>query len=119
MSKRTMLQFHYDGDIWSIVEKWASENGYREKESIGTDRTYQKGYGFLVAPMMLRVQKDDLEITLEAWIRVNIFVRMMLLFIAPSEMGIESGGLALFAPRKIARSAVNKLINRLDQPFIK
>jgi len=65
--------------------------------------------------MMLKVKKDDLETTLEAWIRVNVIARLMALFIIPSEMGIESGGFRGAAPRSIARKAVNRLINQLGQ----
>ena len=115
MSKRTIIQFNCDGDIWSIVDKWASEHGYRQKESSGAERTYQKGVGFLVAPMMLKIKSNNSDTTLEAWIRANLFVRLMSLFILPSEMGIESGGFKAVVPRSIARKAVNKLLNQLEQ----
>ena len=45
--------------------------------------------------LVLKVKKDDPETTFEAWIRVNVTVRLMLLFILPSEMGLESGGFRL------------------------
>ena len=118
MSSRTTLKFHHEGNVWPVVEKWASENGYRQKEALGTERTYQKGVGFLVAPMMLRVRNDNQETMIDAWIRVNVVVRLMALFIVPSEMGIESGGFRLIAPRSIARTAINKLLAQLGQPPI-
>ena len=119
MRKSTLVRFRYDGDIWPIVEKWARENRFRLKDAAGSDRTYQKGIGVLVAPMMLKVGNDDQETTLEAWIRVNKFVRMRSLFILPCEMSIDSGGFRAVAPRRIARNAVNKLLNQLGQSPIR
>ena len=118
MSKRTTVQFRSDTEISSVVDAWASGNGYRLKNTNGSERTYQKGTGFLVAPMMLKVREDNLETTLEAWVRVNILMRLMGLFIIPSEMGIGSGGFRLCLPRSIARKAVNVLLHQLGQPAI-
>lgn len=115
MNKRTTLRFDSTGDIWSVVEKWASENGYRQKGSEGYERSYQKGTGFLVAPMMLKVRHENQETNIEAWIRSNVLVRLMSLFILPAEMGIESGGLKGVLPRNIARKAVNILLAQLGQ----
>ena len=118
MSDRTTLRFNSDGDIWSIVDKWAGENGYVLKESVGDEKLYQKGIGFLVAPMMLKVVQRNREAVIEAWVRANLFVRMMSLFILPAEMGIESGGFRAALPRRIARNAVNTLLTQLRQPPI-
>ena len=115
MSKRTTLRFSYPSDVWAVIEKWAGENGYRQKGSAGQERLYQKGTGFLVAPMMLKVRSEDQEISIEAWIRANLFVRIFSLFILPPEMGIESGGFRAVLPRNIARKAVNALLAQLGQ----
>ncbi len=118
MNTRTTIHFRYNGEIWPIVEDWAGRNGYRLKESGPGERTYQKGIGFLVAPMMLKVRSDNEETVIDAWVRVNVLIRLMGLFLIPAEMGIESGGLKLAAPRSIARKAVNKLLEELEQPQI-
>ena len=118
MSRRTTVTFHREGNIWPTVEKWASDNGHRLKDAQGTERTYQKGVGFLVAPMMLKITSENQESTVDAWIRVNVLVRLMTLFIVLSEMAIESGGFRLVAPRSIARKAVNKLLAQLEQASI-
>ncbi|HXE75298.1 MAG TPA: hypothetical protein VNN18_06660 [Candidatus Xenobia bacterium] len=117
-TSRTVLDFPYSGDLWAIVEKWANENGYRRKEGDDTRRLYQKGTGFLVAPMMLELQRQGDQTHLEAWIRCNIFTRLMSFFILPAEMGIESGGFRAVVPRNMARGAVNKLLPQLGQPLI-
>ena len=115
MKKRTIIRFSSTGDVWPVVEKWANENGYKPKESAGQERTYQKGVGFLVAPMMLKVRHENQETNIEAWIRANILVRLMSFFILPAEMGIESGGVRGVLPRNIARKAVNALLAQLGQ----
>lgn len=118
MAKRTALDFSFAGDLWGIVEPWARENGYQQKQGDTSGRLYQKGTGFLVAPMMLQVRQDGGQVHLEAWIRCNLFVRIMALFMLPAEMGIESGGFRAVLPRNIARTAVNKLLPQLGQPAI-
>jgi len=116
--KRTVRDFAFTGDLWVVVEQWANANGYRRKEGDDTRRLYQKGAGFLVAPMMLELRHDAGQVHLEAWTRFNIFTRLMSFFILPDEMGIESGGFRAVVPRNIARGAVNKLLPQLGQPEI-
>lgn len=118
MNTRTTYQFTFDGEIWPIIEQWAHLNGYKLKIANGEDRTFQKGTGFLVAPMMLRVVKEGSNITFEAWAYANIFVRIGALFMIPEEMHINPGGFRMSIPRKIARDAVNRLLNTLGQPPI-
>lgn len=118
MAKRTTLDFPFAGDLWGTLEPWAKENGYQQQQGDASRRLYQKGVGFLVAPMMLEVRQEDGQVHLEAWVRCNLFVRLMSLFMLPAEMGIESGGFRAVLPRNIARSAVNKLLPQLGQPAI-
>ncbi len=112
------MRFRSAGDIWPVVNKWAGENGYKLKQSAGQERVFQKGIGFLVAPMMLKVKQENQETIIEAWIRANLFVRISCFFILPAEMGIESGGFRAVIPRNIARKAVNTLLAQLNQPLI-
>ena len=115
---RTRLSFPYSGNLWSVLDPWAGQNGYTIKQDSSSERLYQKGVGFLVAPMMLSVRSDGQQVTLEAWVRANLFVRLGALFLIPAEMGIESGGFKLVVPRNIARKAVNQLLPQLGQPPI-
>ncbi len=116
MSERTTLRFRATGDIWAVVEQWARENGYKQKESVGHERLYQKR--LLVVPLMLRVRSEDQETYLEAWIRFNLYFRMWWLFILPAETGIDSRAFWGGIPVKVARKAVNELLARLGQPPI-
>ena len=118
MTKRTPIAFQSSTNIWPTVEKWAAENGYKLQSEDATGRTYQKGVGFLVAPMMLRLAQDGDQVSGEAWIRAGLLVRIFALFLLPAEMGIESGGFKGVLPRKIARTAVNKLLAELGQTQI-
>ena len=118
MNKRTPISFQSGNSVWPTVEKWAGENGYKPVSQDGSERTFQKGVGFLVAPMMLRLAQNGDVVTGEAWIRAGLAVRIMSLFMLPPEMGIESGGFKGVLPRKIARGAVNKLLEELGaQPI--
>lgn len=118
MDKRTVLEFTYNDDIWNKVDIWAPNHGFKIKEDMGDTRIYQKGVGFWVAPMMLKVKKDGMSITIEAWVRANIFVRISALFLIPPEMHINPGGFKMMVPRNIARKAVNELLISLGQPEI-
>ena len=102
--KRTKVQFRYNGDLWPIVEKWATENGYRQKDSGGTKRTFQKG------SFMLKIKNGKPQKTIEAWIKAGVIATSLGM---PAEMGIESGGFTGAARRSIARKSVNKLLGQL------
>jgi hypothetical protein len=118
MTPRTKLSFRLNGDVWPTLERWAGVTGYRLTTSNGSERTYQKGHGLMVAPMMLSIRQTDGEVAVEAWVRINQFMRVCSLFMLPPEMGIESGGFRAIAPRSIARNDVNGLLNLLGQPPI-
>lgn len=118
MTKRTQISFQVNGDIWPVVDGWARTNGYNRKAPSGSERLYQKGTGMLVAPMMLSIRQENSVVTLEAWVRCNLFMRIMSFFILPAEIGIESGGFKAVLPRKIARDGVNGLLHQLGVPLI-
>jgi len=118
MNTRTVRDYTLNFDPWPIMDRWAADTGYRLKESNPTGRLYQKGHGFLVAPMMFEVRQSGYQFHFEIWIRVNTFTRLFAFFLIPAEMGIESGGFKLVVPRKIAREAVNKLMAALQLPPI-
>jgi hypothetical protein len=46
---------------------------------------------------------------------MNLFVRLMALFMLPKQMSVESGGFRGALPRKIGRQAVNRLLEKLGQ----
>ena len=116
--KRTVREFSFPADLWAAVDPWAGAEGYRLVAPGDARRLYQKGRGVLVAPMMLELRRNGPSVHLEAWVRVNFFTRLMAFFIVPAEMGVESGGFRLALPRKMARTPVNKLLERLGQPAI-
>ena len=101
-----------------IVEGWANTNNFKLKLAAGNEKTYQRGVGFLVGPTMLRIKPENHELVLEVWIRMNLFTRLMSLFILPAEIGIESGGLKAVLPRSMARNLFNQLLAHLRQPLI-
>ena len=114
MTRRTIIRLHNKENIWPVIETWARQNNFRPISVTGPERIYQKGVGVLVAPMMLRVRSENQETILEAWVQVNKFYRLTMLFVPPSEMGIESDdSIVGFIPRKLAREAINELLAQL------
>lgn len=118
MNHRTRIVFEAEQNFGQVFEDWAKECRFRLKKEIHGTKVYQKGVGFLVAPMMVSVRKEQGKVHLEAWVRCMLFVRICALFLLPREMGIESGGFRLVFPRKILREQVNSLLHRLSKPLI-
>jgi hypothetical protein len=118
MRTRTDIRFNTHPTQWSIIDQWAADESYKLQSSSATERLYQKGTGFLVAPMLLHIRQSGEQTVMQAWISANMMVRAFALFLLPPEMGIESGGLKAMLPRKIARNAVNKLMASLQLPAI-
>ena len=81
-------------------------------------RNYQRGNGFLTGAMPLTVRQAGPAVHLEAWIHATLVARICALFLIPTDMGIESGGVRGILPRNMARDAVNKLLGQLSQPPI-
>ena len=97
--------------------------GQRKRVTRSKSQNSLKGYTrkateFWLPLMMLKISQTEEKAHLEAWIRASLFVRLRALFIIPSEIGIESVGLRGVAPCRIARKAVNKLLERLEQSLI-
>jgi hypothetical protein len=118
MQKRTEFRFTTNSAQWQVIDQWATAESYNLQSSSASERMYQKGTGFLVAPMMLHLRQEGGQTVVQAWIRANLLVRAFALFILPAEMGLESGGFKGILPRKIARTAVNKLLAQLHLPAI-
>ena len=118
MEKRTQVTFQQRPDFWHTLEGWASTHNYKPRQSPGAAKLYQKGKGFLVAPMMLSIQEQNGQVAMEAWVRCNLFVRLSSFFILPAEIGVRSGGVKAVLPRKIGREAVNVLLEQLGVPLI-
>jgi hypothetical protein len=115
MNTRTSISFRPDFDIWPVVDRWAALNNFKVTQAVGFERVYQKGRGFLVAPMMVAIRQTGAGVGLDAWVRFSFFVRLMSFFILPPEMGIQSGGWKGVVPRSLARTAVNELLMQLRQ----
>jgi hypothetical protein len=119
MAARTVRDFQVGFDIGPLVDAWAQSNhyGFRGVSPDGT-RSYQRGNGFLTGAMPLTVRQSGPAVHLEACIHANLVARICAVFLIPSDMGIESGGVKGVLPRSIARGAVNNLLAQLGQPPI-
>jgi hypothetical protein len=119
--KRTTVQIPVHQDPSQTILAWAKRKQFYAKGNLNTPsptRTFQRGTGLMVAPMMLTTHIDGGLVTLQAWVRIPMFTRIFSFFMLPSEMHVRSGGFRAVAPRKIARDAINELIRDLGgQPI--
>jgi len=119
MASRTVRDFQVGFDVSTIVDSWANANhyGFRGVAPDGT-RNYQRGNGILTGAMPLTIQQSGQHVHLEAWFHANTVARISALFLIPTDMGIESGGVRGALPRSMARQSVNALLAQLGQPPI-
>jgi hypothetical protein len=119
MNRRTVRDFSYTEDLWPIVESWAAQTGFVEREKSPNRRLYRKGGGGLVmAPAFLEIRREGRKVSLEAWVKADALLILSFLAGQKPEMAIESGALTAAFPRKRAREAVNQLLIRLGQKLI-
>lgn len=115
MKGRTIREFNFKSDIWPLVDKWASENGFVLTEQETSSRTYRKGNRMLTAPAFLAIEQKRGRVVLQAWVKADMFLIMSVLTGKPAEAGVESGGLTASIPRLRAKTAVNQLLKGLGQ----
>ena len=120
-SRETVRVFTWEGDIAAVVDAWAVERGFEQGPSEdgvlrywgqvqGTKEIQLGGFCVTIAP-------KEGQVELRFWI-VTGPMRVAVLFLIPSSMGIESGGFVGFANRRRARVAANDLLGRFGQPPI-
>lgn len=118
MEKRTVRDFEMSGELAPYLDDWARKHAYHPKGSRGPARLFQRGTGFLTAPMMFQASQEGSHVHVEAWVRGTFLARLMSLFILPAEMTVSSGGSRGVIPRKMARGDVNTFLEGLGQPPI-
>lgn len=119
MKRRTVREFPYGEDLWPTVESWAAQNGFVAREKSPKRQLYKKKGGLLLmAPAFLEVRQEGRNVILEAWVKADVLLILNFFSGQKPEVAIESGGLSAAVPRKRARTAVNLLLERLNQPLI-
>lgn len=117
--KRSTVSGTVSGAPWAAIDAWAPGNGYKLVAGAGTDtRTYQKGTGFLVAPMMLVASLAGTTLTVQGWVQPTFLARLFALFLIPAETNIGTDGFVMIIPRRMANKAVNGLLTQLGLPTI-
>ena len=117
--KRTSLSGPVSGEPWAVIDGWCQSSGYKLIEGGGAStRTFQKGSGFLVAPMKVAFSYEGGNMAVQAWIAPTFFARLMAFFILPAEMHVGSGGFVAVLPRNMARKAINEVLGKLQLPLI-
>jgi len=115
---RTIRDITTTAPLWEILDSWAQQTGYMPVGHDDVSRLYQRGTGFLMAPQVLQVAWMGNYYRLQAWVRVPLYSRIMVLMLMPAEVIIDSGGFMATLPRKQAREHVNMLLQSLGQPLI-
>jgi hypothetical protein len=118
LAGRTVIDFTTDAPVWEILDNWAQQTGYMPRGHDQVSRLYQRGTGFWLAPQMLQLTWTGNAYRLEAWVKVPLFNRIVLLGLMPGELMVNSGGFLGSPVRKLARERVNLLLQTLGlQPI--
>jgi len=118
-NKRSVVTYSVSGDPWPTIAAWAKKHKFNPREpQTGSTKLFQKGSGFWTAAMRAQFTHRGDVIEMQAWLPISIFARIAALFMLPAEMHIRSGGFRAVLPRKIARDAVNDLLQQVGaQPI--
>jgi hypothetical protein len=117
-TSRAVRAFPVAADPWPVVDRWAGSQGYRIIEQDARHRVYKKGSGFWVAARQVEITAADGGMQVQAYVAANTLARAMALFLIPSEITVESGGVKAVIPRNLGRGEVNALMRDLGQPPI-
>lgn len=118
-NKRSVVTWTLRGDPWPVIAAWAQKHKFMPREpQTGNVKLFQKGSGFWTAAMRAQFTRQGDQMELQAWLPISIFARIAALFMLPAEMHIRSGGFKAVLPRKIARTAVNELLQQVGAPLI-
>ncbi len=115
---RTIRDFTTKKDVWPIVKEWAKECAYEVVESARPRKLYRRKHFLAGSPVMVLIESEVENVHLEVWVPANLFQRIVTLFFLPAEMPIESNYSGLTIPRKMARTAIDRLLKRFGQPKI-
>jgi hypothetical protein len=117
-ARRARRQFPFDGDALKVALEWARLLDYTIVSQTDDALELRRGLGFFAAPRVVSVQVSGEQVTVEAWIRINIIARIGALFLLPAEITVESGGIQAALPRKLGRDDVDKLLKLYGQPTL-
>ena len=106
-------------DPWPTIEAWVNTNRFAPREpQTETCKQFQRGIGFLTAPVRVQFELVGEQLTISAWLHIGILGRIGSLFVLPSRMHIRSGGFRAVVPRNSSRKSVNELLAQLGAPLI-
>ena len=119
MGDRTVRDFQVSFDVSQFADGWAAANhfGLTGVDPDGS-RNYQRGSGLLTGVKLCTVRQAGPNVRVEASIHATLWARISALFLIPTDMSVESGGVRGIIPRAECRDSVNKLLTQLGQPPI-
>jgi hypothetical protein len=115
VAEYTVRDFQVSGDIAAFADAWAQANHFGVSVDADGTRRYQRGQGFLTGIMFCTVRQTGPYIRVVAWIHATLVARICALFLIPTNMSVESGGVRGVLPRSMCRNAVNQLLVQLGQ----
>src|ERR1017187_320714 len=83
---RTTRDFSLTSDTWPRIDAWAAQNRFRLVQTLPLGRIYQRDTGIFITPIMVSMENAAQGVHLEAWIRVNGFIRLCWFFLAQPEL---------------------------------
>lgn len=101
------VEFTSDKDVDTAVDAWAGRHGYALKRHEGSRRVYQKGTGFLTAPMFLETDRQGERYSFKSYVRINGLV-------VQGDVGLSGNGILVKLPRAMAKKAQNELFESLN-----
>jgi hypothetical protein len=117
---RTRTHVSFDvPDAWTVIATWAREHRFvpRTPQS-DTVKLFQRGTGFLTAPMKVQFEVRGTHVDAQAWVHMPLVTRIMSLFLLPTEMPVESGGFKAIVPRNMLRKLLNVLLAKVGAPLV-
>jgi hypothetical protein len=117
--RRSVVTYSVTGDPWPTIATWAKQHGFNPREpQTGNTKLFQKGFGLFTAPMRAQFTHTGNTVEVQAYLAINLFARIMALFLLPAEMNVRSGGFRAVIPRNMARKAVNELLAQVGAELI-
>lgn len=101
-------------EAWPIVEPWVSDRDFHMIAAKGRRRLYLKEQGPFFRTLV-DIKQYESQVTVSAWIEVKFWARALSLFLIPSEMFIDPGGVLGVRARRAACRDLNDLLDRFRQ----
>ena len=109
---RNTYRFSSDDSPWTKVKDWAYQERFKLQRADNVHRLYRHRIGITAAPVFVEIIYAAPWVHLQTWVSVNLIVRATTLFMASSEMTLDSNGWNLRRSRRRAARSANILLGK-------